>query len=260
MGKKLLFYTLLNIPIVLCAQWKFVKEIELPQKPSSYAKDAIGNLYIGYRDGTLVKYDQEGEELLNFSLSNLSPISLVEPQFQLKTFLFYFDNQVITILDRFNTVPKNYHIREYTSGIVSMACPAPDGTFWMVENNPTVLKRIDPLRLSTILEVQPTLGSEMRQMKVYQNFLIILDELGLHLFDQFGNEVFHISKDISSITIKNDQLLCLSETEILEINLVDGETSAVLEPPLQEIDTYLTNGETSFFFLENRLFIYKDEY
>ena len=107
MEKKLLSCIFLSLPVIIVAQWRLTGKIELPQTPSSCATDVGGNLYVGYQDGSLVKYNSQGEELLNFSLSNQSPISLIEPQFQLKTFLFYFDNQVITILDRFNALPKN---------------------------------------------------------------------------------------------------------------------------------------------------------
>lgn len=258
MEKKLLFSIFLSLPVILVAQWELTSKIDLPQAPSSYATDVGGNLYIGYPDGSLVKYNLQGEELLNFSLSNQSPISLIEPQFQLKTFLFYFDNQVITILDRFNALPKHYPVREYTNNIVSMACPAPDGTFWMVENNPSVLKRVDPIRLSTILETQPSLGSEIRQMKAYQNFLLILDEVGLHLFDQFGSQIFEINRDISSFVIKNDHLLCLSDAEVMEIDLSEGRVIATRKAPQQAVDAYLPNGNTSFFFQGSTLFIYEE--
>ena len=257
MERKLLSFIFLSLPVLIVAQWRLASKIDLPQTPSTYATDVGGNLYVGYKDGSLVKYNSQGEELLNFSLSNQSPISLIEPQFQLKTFLFYFDNQVITILDRFNTLPKNYPVREYTNGIVSMACPAPDGTFWMVENNPSVLKRVDPIRLSTILETQPSLGSEIKQMKAYQNFLLILDEVGLRLFDQYGSQIFEINKDISSFVIQNDQLFCLSEAEILEIDMSEGKVKATQEAPEQAMDAYLPNDDTSFFLQGSTLYIFE---
>ena len=92
MARKL-FYGLFTISLSLnCfGQWYLTDEIELPKKPEMVATDNQNSLYIGYPDGSLIKYNSQGQELLNYSLSNQSPITLIEPQFQLKTFLFYFD-------------------------------------------------------------------------------------------------------------------------------------------------------------------------
>ena len=247
MEKKLLFYILvISIPLFGAGQWKLIREVELSKKPHVLTNDNQGNIYIGFQDGSLVKYNSQGKETLNYSLSNQSQITLIEPQFQLKTFLFYFDNQLITILDRFKGVPKNYPIRDYTPGIVSMACPAPDGTIWLVENNPSILKRIDPNTKNIIVETQPILNG-IRFMKAYQNILLILDENGLLIFDQFGGSLSYLEVHSYHLTVEKDIVYLLSGNEILTINPFAGEIlSQTAKPEIETNQMIFLNDCVSF--------------
>lgn len=260
MAKKLHFFILIvSLAISSFGQWQLISEIELPKKPSTGAIGIDGNLYLGYQDGSFVKYDPLGNELLNYSLSNQSPITLIEPQFQLKTFLFYFDNQLITVLDRFNTVPKNYPVRDFTSEIVSMACPAPDGSFWLVENNPLVLKRIDPNRKTLILETQPSLGREIRFLKAYQNILLLLDEKALHIFDQFGGLLFSLDVESNHLNIENDKVYLLSKDEILSIDPFKGEILSREESYAQGSGRFLKSNSRRIFLKGKKLFLYQEQ-
>ena len=136
----------------------------------------------------MLKFNAEGVQISNYSLPNQSAITLIEAQNSLKTFLFYFDNQQIITLDRFNTIPKIYDLSDYEVNLGLSACPSPDENFWVIENNPMRIKKIDPLRKTTILEVQTNLGDSIRFMRAYKNLLIVLSEQALHVFDQFGSK------------------------------------------------------------------------
>ena len=259
MAKKLHFFTIaISITLNCHAQWQLSKEIALPKNPVAYSTDGSGNLYFGYQDGSLVKYDPLGKELLNYSLSNQSTITLIEPQFQLRTFLFYFDNQLITVLDRFNTVPKSYPVRDFTSEIVLLACPAPDGSFWIIENNLLVLKRIDPNRKTLILETQPSLGRDIRFMKAYQNILLILDEKALHIFDQFGGLLFRIDVESNHLTLENDKIYLLSKDEILVIDPFKGEILSREESYVKGSDRFLKSKYISIYVKGKKLFLYQE--
>ena len=123
-----------QFPLYINGQgWEEVRSVDLTQNPSSYTVDYQGNFFLGFEDGKLLKYSPEGEVLENFSLSNYSSITSIDVQNNLKPFLFYFDNQRITILDRFSSVPKNYLLSDLGLEIGMAACPAPDGDFWIIE-------------------------------------------------------------------------------------------------------------------------------
>lgn len=256
MVKKLLFFILaISLLFDVFGQWELIKEIDLPKNPTSYAKDSQENVYVAFQDGSLVKYGPGGNELLNYSLFNQSQITLIEPQFQLRTFLFYFDNQVITILDRFNSVPKNYPVHDFTNGIVSMACPAPDGTYWIVENNPLVLKRIDVNRKNLLLETQPRLGRDIRFMKAYQNILLILDEAGLHIFDQFGSLLHQIDVESNHFSIDNEFVYLLSKNEEITIAPFNGKIVSKSKIPTSQPDGVICSSNGCVVFKGNTMIL-----
>ena len=256
MERRLLYAILISCSLSSLGQWDVLKRVSIDQKTASFARSIDGNLYLGLEDGSLVLFNPEGEEILNYSLNNQSPITLIDPQFQLKTCLFYFDNQLITILDRFNTIPKEYPTKEFTNEIVSMSCPAPDGTFWILENNPVVLKRVDPIRKNTLLIAQPVLGTDIQYMRTYQNLLLVLDELGLHVFDQFGNLMYEVRQKIISISIQNNSIYCLLESDILEVDLSNGYIQNSITTPLKNPIGYLRSSNGGIFISDEELLIY----
>ncbi|MEM6736040.1 MAG: hypothetical protein AAGC64_02410 [Bacteroidota bacterium] len=259
MARKLFFLILaysayLNLP----AQWKVVREVMLDQTPTAFSADINADIYIGYNDGSLVKYDVNGEELINYSLPNLSKISLIDPQFQLRTFLFYYDIQQITILDRLNSVPKNYSVKDLGTGLVNMACPAPDGTIWLIENNPLLLKHIDLNRKMLIQETQPSLGKDIRAMRTYQNILLIVDESGLHVLDQFGSTLFfYKGTNINSMSIWKDSVYFEYSGKIMEMDLFDRRVISALKSPMEDIHGFIYVNKTYLFFTKNKLTYYQ---
>ncbi len=261
MEKKLLCFSLiLSLSFGLFGQWKKVREVSLDQYPSSFACDGNGNLYIGYNDGNLIKYNTEGEELINYALPNLSSISLIEPQFQLKTFLFYYDIQQITLLDRFNSVPKNYFIRDFNVGFASMACPSADGTFWLIENNPTLLRRFKPNKKTIIQETQPKLGEEIRLMRSLQNILLIVDEKGLHIFDQFGTILFfYESSDIYHIGISDNYIYFSAKDHLIKMDPFSGEIIRTFQSPVKETRGVIYTKDTYLILSDKKIHYYQKQ-
>ena len=259
MARKLLFCALaISIYSDVAGQWEKVKTVDLDKNYASYAIDGQANIYVGFDDGSLVKYGPTGNEILNYSLSNQSPPSLIEPQFQLKTFVFYFDNQFITILDRFKTVPKTYPMREFTDGIVSMACPSPDGNMWIAENNPLVLKKVDLIRKNLILETQPKLGNKIKFMKAYQNILLVLDENGLSIFDQFGGLMHQFRLNANHFTVDKELVYIFDFRNVKVIDPFSGRivTESAIPSDIKPDDIVCTSSRI-ISFQENMMTVYQ---
>ncbi len=250
----LLISSIWLIPSLLPAQEESGKKIVLKQQPSAYSSDSESNIYLGFDNGTLRKLDSNGVELQTHSLPNQSSITLIEAQNNRRIFIFYRDIQQVTILDRFSTVPKQYRLIEFDIYLANMACPAQDGSIWIVENNPPVLKKIDLLRKSTIHEAQPDIGDSIRFMRSYQNLLFIADETGLKTLDQFGNLIN--TYDMSGLTYIQPwkgQLYTLSNDKLLT---VDPYTSLVLkevELPFEDVKGVLNLLTKSVVIGENYL-------
>lgn len=221
-------------PILTWGQvWELVEKIPLNKEPACHACDFQGNFYVGFADGTLTKYDNNGSLLENYSLPNTSKISLIDVQNNLKPFLFYLDNQEIKILDRFSSVPKVYPLSTFGIQFGMMACPAPDGDIWIAENNPQRLKKINPNLRNTLLEVQVVLGDSIQKMLAYQNFLFVGTSRQVYAFDQFGSQLYAVEEPkCLGFQIDGDLLLVFNQTTIIEVNFETGQIINAIALPI----------------------------
>ncbi|MFK7953405.1 MAG: hypothetical protein AB8B73_11210, partial [Ekhidna sp.] len=233
---KLLKTSFILLPSILFGQeWKHVSSPEINSTPTAFSVDLQNNFYLGFSDGRITKYDNKGSEKQTFSLSNQVPVSLIEAQNSLKLFAFNFDNQRITFLDRFSAIPKSYFLAEYNTSLGMMACPSPDGNVWVAENNPRRLRKIDLLRQQTILEIQTSLGDSIQFMRTLQNLLILSDENGVHVFDQFGSkEHFVKAGNVNFIQTIDDNILFSSNQDIIIINPYDGQVIEQYTSPVND--------------------------
>ncbi|MEQ8905794.1 hypothetical protein [Ekhidna sp.] len=256
---KLLKISILFLPSLISAQnWEKINEFNIKNAPTSYAADIQGNFYLGFADGSLAKYNSRGILQENYSLSNVSAISLIDVQNNLKPFLFYFDNQQITVLDRFSSVPKNYDISDLGVQFGMMACPSPDGDFWMVENNPQRLKKINPLRKAIVLEVQISIGDSIKKIQAYQNLLFIADEMGIHFFDQFGGFLrSHLIQGLLNFQVRDGILFVYTNEELREYSLSKSEVLNSVKLPELKPDAILKLKDNSLFIRNKKLTFYQ---
>ncbi len=225
----------------------------LPKKTTAYSLDSENNIFLGYANGNLQKISIDGSEPEPFSIPNQSSITLVEAQNNRKIFLFYRDIQQIMILDRFSTIPKKYDMQSFGIDYAESACISPDGTFWVAENNPQRLKKIDPLRNVVIHEVQHNLGDSISIMRTFGNQLLIADENGLQILDQFGNLNGRIlMKGISYLQILNNYVYLTLPAGLVT---VDPYKSKILE----EVEIDLFKGKNAIMKLKNEFVVIDDE-
>lgn len=229
MGKshfsRLLRLSILLLPgFTFSQEWNKLKTLNIPIRPTAYSTDIQGSFYLGFSDGRLTKYDSEGEELQTHSISNQAPISLIEAQNNLKLFIFNFDNQKITFLDRFSTTPRTYPLIDFGISLGMMICPAPDGNFWIAQNNPRRLIKFDFQRKEILFDVQTSIGDSIKFMRVYQNILIVSDEGGIHVYDQFGTKKHSLSvTGVNYFQVVKDRILFSSLNECVIYNPFKGE-------------------------------------
>lgn len=215
LNSKLLLNSLLLLPSLIFSQvWQKVDSIQLTKSPSAISADFQGNLYFGFEDGSMIKYTKGYLKPENYSLPNQSSITTIDTQNSLRLFIFQIDNQQVTILDRFNTTPRNYDLFDFGLEYVTHACPSVDQDIWTLEINPERLKKIDPLRNQVKLEVQLDIGDSIFLMKTFQNLLILSSAKGTYIFDQYGNKVNEIDLvNLQDVSLTNDKLYSINDLE-----------------------------------------------
>lgn len=254
---KFLRVSLFLVPFLALGQeWKKAETLSIKMNPTAYSVDIQGNFYLGFEDGRLTKYDSDGKEMQTFSLSNQSSISLIEAQNNLKLFVFNFDNQKVTFLDRFSSLPKTYQLSDYDIELGMMVCPTPDGNIWVAENNPRRLRKIDLLRKSTLLEVQTSLGDSIKFMRTHQNLLIIADENGVHVFDQFGTLEHSIGvPEVAFFQMIGDKLLFISLETTYLYDPFNGKVDLKSSSP-ESAGRILIKLKEKYLFIGNSISLY----
>lgn len=196
----------------------------LPGTPTAFDADASGDFYVGFENGQVIKFQKDGKKLETFSLPNNSAITLIDAQNRLKPFLFQFDIQRITMLDRFSSVPKIYKISDLNFSLTTMACPSPDGDFYILENNPQRLIKYNPLRKSILLEVQPEAADSVVRMKAFQNVLLIADNKGVHVYDVFGSRLHSLRiQNVINLQIIKGEAYIFTSKEVIIFNPFTGQ-------------------------------------
>jgi len=187
--------------------------------PTTFSIDSENNAYLGFENGGLQKFSSKGSETIAFSLPNQSSITQIEAQNNRKIFLFYRDIQQIILLDRFSTIPRKYDLLDFGINYAESACINPDGTFWIAENNPRTMKKVDLLRNLVVHEVQLELGDSITMMRTTRNLLLVTSENGLHILDQFGNLNGTIMLDgITYLQSTNNEVLVTCTSGLVRID------------------------------------------
>lgn len=216
-----------------------IKKIKLSQNPISFSVDTEENIYLGFENGTMSKFSPKGDAMPSFSLPNQSSITLIEAQNNRKLFFFQRDIQQFTILDRFSAQPRQYQLSDFQLDFVSSACPAPDGAVWVIENNPSRLKKIDMLRKSVVHEVQYNFGDSVFFMKTINNLLLIVDEEGLLVFDQFGNFLSSLPIRTRYIQVVENEVIASHDGGFVRIDPYAPEILEKVKLPVNEIKSVI---------------------
>ena len=104
-----------------------------------------------------------------------------------------------------------------------IACPTPDGGVWIAENNPRRLKKADLLRKEIQYEIQTNIGDSIRFMRMHQNIMVIADENGIHVFDQFGSQQHFLGmKGVHYFQIVNNKLAFCAGNQYLNYDPYTG--------------------------------------
>jgi hypothetical protein len=165
-------------------------------------------------------------------------------------------------LDRFTSIPRKYDIQEFGIQYGKATCFSPDGTFWIAEINPQRLKKYDPLRNIVIHEVQHNLGDSISKMRTFGSLLLIANEKGLHILDQFGNlnGTVHL-KGVSYFQIINNLVLVTHQNgftsidpfriEVLESNQSDTFLDKLAIMKLDDEFVTISEYQISFYTKHN---------
>lgn len=181
-------------------------------KVSNFEIDPLGNCYY-LKSDDLVKLNPSGKELVRYSMKNLGTPSAIDVSNPLRILVFYSSQAVIRILD--NNLIDQSELDLRSMGIIQPKVMAgtPDQGIWIFDEISASLIKIDTKLKSTALSVDLTQLTGRRPNPVRlianQNWVIMHDQQGIIIFDQFGSKLKSIPLEKPSITLQ------LSENSLL---------------------------------------------
>lgn len=186
-----ILYTLVFV-LLSCAFSKAQNPPKTIENVSNFEIDPLGNCYY-LKSDDLVKVSVNGKELVRYSMKNLGPPSAIDVSNPLRILVFYSSQAVIRVLD--NNLIDQSELDLRSMGILQPKVMAgtPDQGIWIFDEISASLIKIDTQLKSTALSVDlnQLLGRRPNPVRLIanQNWVIMQDEQGIIIFDQFGTKL-----------------------------------------------------------------------
>lgn len=210
-------------------------EYTLANEPVAASIDRTGNLYFGYGNGDVTKYNQKGELLYTFSPQKRFNITLLESWMGLKTFVYSAPYQEYYFLDRFLNSSERYSLNTNNGlDFSGLATIENDRTLWSFNTTTQTLSKQDLVinevifenRLNLILnvdELNPTF------IRAYQNLIFIGDpNYGIAVFDNLGSYLETIpAKGVNFFSFYKDDLVYHVDGKLILTNIYNQQKKEV---------------------------------
>ncbi len=181
----------------------------LYQKPlnsaaKSMTTDELGNVYIIFKDNSLVKYSLNGDSLGNYRSIQNGDLATVDASNPLKLLLFYPEYGKITFLDRMLSPKNEMDLKKLNLFQPTAAGMARDGNIWVydvqlaklqkIDEQLNVMQQSDDLRSATGDVLFPVQILD-RDRKIYT----VDTAKGIFVFDQYATiltnmDLFHVKQ------------------------------------------------------------------
>ena len=195
-----------------------LKSFELPYTPESVSIDRQGHFYIAFKNGSIDKYDTQGNNLYHFSPIKNGYPTLIEAWQGLRVFNYYPDFQEYLFLDRFLNNSERFRLPSDINTFNSLATISGEDDLWVINAQELSLKKIDLPTNQVVIDNPFNLNIEsadfnFSHIREYQNQLFISDAAsGLLIFDRFGNFISQESlQGISYFSFYRNELLYLDK-------------------------------------------------
>ncbi|SMD33197.1 hypothetical protein SAMN04488029_1553 [Reichenbachiella faecimaris] len=228
--KTVITYFLLWVPLSLVAQpWELVKKVS-HHNIDLCTLDQAGNIYATNFQGTVSKYSNEGNLILEYSPLQVASIHEITTSSQLKVTLFYKDLQELVILSRYLSSPITYRLSDFNLGYVEDVAPNFQQTLWVLDISDFSIKLIDPgtnrlLERKSLAQVLDQHQTEILSFHAHQNRMYIIDKSsGVLVFDNIGNYLFKLLSEAPlSVGFDKDYMYYEKDGFLNLIHLYEGE-------------------------------------
>lgn len=225
--------------------------------------DTQGNIFISKNDGEIIKVNQKGEQLLNFSPSKIGRVKQIDVWSPFKIATYYDSFQEMVVLNRFLIETVRYDFDDFNLGFVSNASLNFQQNLWVIDESDFSLKLLDMVN-GDILVNQPFFqfldakDHDITFLKEYQSQLFIVDnEYGILIFDNLGNSINKLEvKGIQSLGFEKDTYYYLNKSSLIVQGIYSTDES-VINLPRSNYQDVKKFGDYFYCSSSNQLDIYR---
>ena len=241
-----LFILIFSHSLAYTQDWKKLESVTLNNPANQVSIDRQGNLYVSSLNGSIDKYDSNGELQSHYSPTKRSSPQIIEAWQGLRVFAFFKDFQEYSFFNRFLSESERYSFNnQQVVSNASLSTIAADNNIWVLDAQELSLKKVDINNSEVISETNLSLIlkneiNNFTYIREYQNLLFISDNKhGILVFDNIGNYLetlplfnlnFFSFKDSSLISIQNGNILYFDiyTKQKKEVSLPDPSYTFVL--------------------------------
>jgi hypothetical protein len=213
-------------PAAFC-QPEFKKLFSINSEADMITSDMLGNIYI-IKGSDITRYDEEGTICCSYSNKNYGSISSVDTRDPLRILLFYKPFGVIAMLDNKLALQSTIELRNLQIADPSLICSSEIQGIWVYDRSSARLykfnSQLQPVSLSNDLRQDVMHAINPVSMAESDNWLIMLDEQTLLVFDKLGNYYKPVTlENNNNGQLLHDEWVYCNDDKILRINLRSGK-------------------------------------
>lgn len=243
--------------------WNLETVIEFPRL-GLLSLDNQDFLFISDLEGNLYQYNENGDQVNNFSPQRQAALTQLEASWTVNIFTFSTDLQEYRILDRFvNPVSEN-RIPTDLINLAKVATLGNNNIMWIFDEADLSLKQFD-YRRNRILQHQPLnlildrSSLEVIDIREYQNLVFLnIEGEGVYVLDNQGNLIRNIDIDYpQKLSFWKENLLFLEDGKIAVMDFKSGKLIKYPLPKDINPKAVMINQQNVFLYNENQVWIFR---
>ena len=192
-----------------------------PGKIENVSIDRLGNFFLIFKNGTVRKYDANGKVLA--SLKNSKALTLLEPWFHPKIFIYEQENHICTTYDRNFQNGEIYQIDPSVAINPQLACPTNDNNLLVFDKADYSVKSVTPFRQEVIAEFyldSAEMHPHFTYLREYQNLIFLLDKnSGISIYNKEGKKINQLRTTSGNFGFFGEELYFLQSSKIVFFDL-----------------------------------------
>lgn len=246
---------LLCFSIAKAQEFEFIAKIDTVAKIASV--DNFGNLFIITPKNEVLKFNQQGKFLWNYTNKTYGDITQLDVTDPLRVILFYAGFQQIVVLNNNLSEISQYSFNQNPEQQITLIASANNNGFWVYDQINRELRKLtnsftDDLKSGNIYQRN---GFDMQAnfMVSDEQYVFINDEIeGVRVFDQYGNFVkTAVIESESEFEVNGQEIYFFKNPKLMSYNYLTFE--------LKEVPLPIKSNSTNALLRYNRLIILNEK-